>query len=151
MKDESPSFMWGNEVQSWVPCLKFSSSVFVWGWVGSRLSRPGSCRSATRRVDLTAEAFVLNKRCSRRYTTLLWSSGQLNHSQVTPELRLWSSKLHSGGYVSVSKNKAAASAKKLSFWISLYRDFVIFFTSVNWDHTNFVWHIQAKNSHIEHF
>lgn len=151
MKDESPSFMWGNEVQSWVPCLKLSSSVFVWGWVGSRLSRPGSCRSATRRVDLTAEAFVLNKRCSRRYTALLWSSGQQNHSQVTPELRLRSSKLHSGGYVSVSRTKQLHLPRSCPFEFPYIEISSFFFTSVNWDHTNFVWHIQAKNSHIEHF
>lgn len=57
-----------------------------WGWVGSRLSQLGCCRSATRRVGLTAQAFVLNKGCSHRYAVLLWSTGQLNHSQVTPEL-----------------------------------------------------------------
>lgn len=82
-KDESLSFMWGNEVQSWELVFEVVQQCVCWGWVGSLLSRLGCCRSATRRVSLTAQAFVLNQRCSHRYATLLWSSGQLNHSQVT--------------------------------------------------------------------
>ncbi len=83
MKAEPLSFMWANEVQSWELVFEVVQQCVCWGWVGSRLSRLGCRRSATRRVGLTAQAFVLHERCSHRYAALLWSAGQLNHSQVT--------------------------------------------------------------------
>lgn len=83
--------MWGNEVQSWVLCLKLSSSMFVeTGWIF--LSQLGCHRSAKPRIDLTVQPFVLNKWCSHRYAELLWSLGQLNHPKVIPGLHLWGSK-----------------------------------------------------------
>lgn len=70
MKDESLSFMWGNEVQSRVLCLKLSNSVFVeagWVhvWVGSAAA--GQLRGGSawqhRPLFLTGDARTGTPRC----------------------------------------------------------------------------------------